>query len=100
MTRELVFAPAALADLEDIFWYIAADNPRRARSYVAEIEEACGQLRDLPEIGVARPDLLAGLRVLLLWRRIVVAYRLLPNHVDVLRVFSAGQDYEAILSGT
>ncbi|UIJ94389.1 type II toxin-antitoxin system RelE/ParE family toxin [Sinorhizobium meliloti] len=40
MSRELVFTPAALADLEETFWFVAADNPRRARSYVAEIEQA------------------------------------------------------------
>ena len=36
LMRELV-CTAALADLDEIFWFIAADNPHRARSYVAEI---------------------------------------------------------------
>lgn len=30
MTRELVYSPQARADLEEIFWFIAEDNPRRA----------------------------------------------------------------------
>lgn len=99
MTRELVFTPAARADLEEIFWFIAADNPRRARSYIAEIEEACSNLCDMPEIGFERSDLRTGLRTLALWRRILVAYELPDGRVDVLRVFSAGQDFEAIISG-
>lgn len=99
MTCELVFTPAARADLEEIFWFIARDNPKRARSYVAEIEEACLKLCDMPEIGVKRPDLRPRLRTFALWRRILIAYELADGRLDVLRVFSAGQDYEAILSG-
>ena len=99
MKRELLFAPAALADLEEIFWFIAADNPRRARSYIGEIELACGKLRDMPHLGVERADLHPGLRVMALWRRIVIAYKVSDDKIDVLRVFSAGQDYQAIMSG-
>ncbi len=99
MTRELVFTPAARADLEDIFHFIATDNPRRARSYIAEIEKTCRGLCDMPEMGAAKPHLRVGLRVLAYKRRIVIAYELPPGRIDVLRVFSAGQDYEAIMSG-
>lgn len=98
MTRKLVFTPAARADLEEIFWFIAADNPRRARSYIAEIEKACCNLCDTPEMGVKRSDLRTGLRIFALWRRIAIAYELAEGRVDVLRVFSAGQDFEAIIS--
>jgi toxin ParE1/3/4 len=43
VSRELVFTPAARADLEELFWFIAADDPRRARSYIAEIETGVSQ---------------------------------------------------------
>lgn len=99
MKRKLVFTPAARSDLEEIFWFIAADNPRRARSYVAEIEQACRNLRDMPNMGTRRHDLRPGLYVFPLWRRIIIAYELPDNRLDVLRVFSAGQDYEAIMAG-
>jgi toxin ParE1/3/4 len=52
VSRELVFTPAALTDLEETFWFIAADNPRRARSYVAEIEQACRNLCETPLMAV------------------------------------------------
>jgi toxin ParE1/3/4 len=97
--RELNFTPAARADLDEIFWFIAADNPRRARSYVAEIEQTCSHLCEMPEKGRSRADLRRGLRVLPLWRRIVIAYEVSDARVDVLRIFSAGQDYEAMMSG-
>jgi toxin ParE1/3/4 len=38
-----------------------------------------------------------GLRILPLWRRIIIAYELPPERVDVLRVFSGRQDYEALM---
>lgn len=99
MTRELTYTPAALNDLEEIFWFIAADNPRRARSYVAEIEQACANLCETPLMGRPRPDLREGVHVFPLWRRIVIAYELPEGRVDILRIFSGGQDYEAIMSG-
>ena len=97
--RRLVYTPAARSDLEDILRFIAADNPRRARLYVGEIQEACRRLRDMPDMGMARPDLRPKLRVLPLWRRIVVAYEPSGSTIDVLRIFSAGQDYEALMTG-
>lgn len=97
--RELVFSPSARADLEEIFWFIASDNPHRARTYVAEIEQACANLCRMPEMGRKRPDLRPNLRILPLWRRIIVAYEPSDIRIDVLRIFSAGQDYEAIMSG-
>ena len=53
----------------------------------------------MPDMGLARPDRRPNLRVLPLWRRIVVAYEPSETRIDVLRVFSAGQDYETILTG-
>lgn len=99
MSRELVFTPAALADPEEIFWFIAAENPTRARSYIAEIEQACRNLCDTPMMGRKRPDLRPELYVFPLWRRILIAYELPADRVDILRIFSGGQDYEAIMAG-
>ena len=99
MTRELFYSPEARADLEEIFWFVAGDSPRRARTYIAEIEAACERLRQTPMMGVEREDLRPGLRVLPLWRRIVIAYQAPPGRVEVLRVFSGGRDYETIMGG-
>ena len=41
MKRGLVYSPEAVEDLEEIFWFIAADNARRARTYIEEIRKAC-----------------------------------------------------------
>jgi toxin ParE1/3/4 len=51
-------------------------------------------------MGVERSDLRSGVRILPLWRRIVIVYELPVGRVDVLRVFSGGRDYAAIISET
>ncbi|WP_158808324.1 type II toxin-antitoxin system RelE/ParE family toxin [Beijerinckia sp. L45] len=99
MRRALVYTPQARDDLDGIFDFIAVTNPRRARTYIDEIRAACSTLCDTPMIGTERPDLRAGLRVLPLWRRIVIAYELPPDRVDILRIFARGRNYDAILGG-
>jgi toxin ParE1/3/4 len=58
------FSPAAEADLVDIALFIAADSPRRAESFVAELEAKCELLGREPGIGTGRPELGRGVRVL------------------------------------
>lgn len=97
MTRALIYSGDAEADLDDIFDFIAADNPRRARTYVEDIRKACRDLCHTPLIGIDRADLRPGLRILPLWRRVIVAYELPPGELLVLRVFTGGRDYEVIM---
>jgi toxin ParE1/3/4 len=60
--RRLEFSPEATADLADIGAYIAKDNPKRARSFVDELENRCAGLTEYPETGRPRPELAADLR--------------------------------------
>ena len=97
MTRALIYSRQAQGDLDEIFDFIAADNPRRARSYIEEIRQTCRGLCDAPLIGTARPDLQRDLRIMPFRRRLVIAYRVLPRQIEILRVFTGGRDYETIL---
>ena len=98
MTRALIYSRQAQADLDEIFDFIAADNPRRARSYVEEIRQTCRGLCDAPLIGTARPDLRPDVRIMTFRRRVVIAYRVLADRLEILRVFSGGRDYETIMA--
>ena len=98
MTKALIYSRQAQADLDEIFDFIAADNPRRARSYVEEIRQACRGLCDAPLIGTARPDLRPDVRIMTFRRRVVIAYRVLADQLEILRVFSGGRDYETIMA--
>jgi toxin ParE1/3/4 len=48
---KLRYERSALADLDEIFRYIAADNPEAAYSFVDRVEEATKLLATLPFIG-------------------------------------------------
>lgn len=60
--RRLEFSPEASADLADIGAYIAKDDPKRARSFVDELEARCTDLLEFPDGGRARPELASDLR--------------------------------------
>jgi toxin ParE1/3/4 len=95
--RKLVYRPTALADLDGIYDFIAPENPRRAAGFVDDIRQRCRTLCTHPELGPARADLASGIRIYPMLGRIVVAYRVAEDAVVITRVFSGGQDYEAIL---
>jgi len=94
---QLVYRPAALADLDAIYDYIAPENPRRAASFVEDIRTHCHALCLHPELGPARDDLGQGIRIYPMRGRIVVAYRLKQDVIEITRIFSGGQAYEALL---
>lgn len=60
--RQLIILPAARLDLIEIGDYIAADNPARAESFVAEIEQQMQKCAERPLSFPARDDLSHGLR--------------------------------------
>jgi toxin ParE1/3/4 len=96
MTR-LVYRSAALADLDAIYDVIEPDSPRRALSFVDAIRSRCRTLCDHTHLGPARDDLGIGIRVYPIRGRVIVAYRVEANTVQITRVFYGGQDYETIL---
>ena len=57
------FSPAASDDLMEIAIYIAQDSPKRALSFVDELEATCNRLGNAPGIGTARPELGQDLRM-------------------------------------
>lgn len=55
MAHRVVWTTLALAEVYDIFKYIAPDSPGRARNLVGRIYEAVGKLADFPFIGTTVP---------------------------------------------
>ncbi|BBQ02319.1 hypothetical protein BSFA1_74470 (plasmid) [Burkholderia sp. SFA1] len=56
------------------------------------------KLQTFPVRGVARDDLLPGLRVTHFRKRAIIAYTLDAEIVSIVGVFYGGQDYEAALT--
>lgn len=61
--RRLVLSPRAAQDLEEIAATIARDNPARAASFIAELEDKCRAVARTPELYPARPDLAPAMRM-------------------------------------
>jgi plasmid stabilization system protein ParE len=92
----VTFDPAAGDELDQIFAWIAKDDPRAAFEMVARIEAKVMRL-ETPELThMGRPGLVVGTRELLEWPYIIV-YRV-DDHRDeivVVSVVHAAQDREA-----
>jgi toxin ParE1/3/4 len=79
-----VFSPAAERDLEEIGDYIARDNPRRAVSFIAEMEERCLLIVQTPHGLPLREDLATGIRMAIFGRYLI--FYTVHEDADELRV--------------
>jgi toxin ParE1/3/4 len=87
--------PQAEADLEEIWWYIAQDNPDAADVLLDQIEERCAVVAQFPLMGTARHDLLPSLRSLAVGNY-VVFYLPLNGGIEVARVLHGRRDLDAL----
>ena len=74
MTGRYVLHPDAFRDLEEIWEYIAQDNPDAADRVIDEVFSALDALASTPHMGHRRPDLAS--RALRFWpvRTYLIAY--------------------------
>ena len=99
--REVVYRPAAVDDLREIFRYVLRRSRDRAvaERYVTRIRERCARIGLAPEAGTPRDDLAAGLRTVAFERRAVITYVVRDGVVVITNVFHGGRDVEAIYRG-
>lgn len=99
MNWRVQFAPEAFDQLKRLEKRIADSGAAiTAERYVDSIVDFCMKLQTFPERGVARDDLLPGLRVTHFRKRAIIAYTLDSERVSIVGVFYGGQDYEAALT--
>jgi toxin ParE1/3/4 len=86
------YSRVALAQLDDIFTYIARDNPAAAAEVVAEIEEVIDHLAHFPFAGRLTDE--GGVRMFVLSRYpYLIFYKVLPNeNLRILRILHGAQD--------
>ena len=87
----------AFQDLDQIYEFIAGDDPKRAEAYVLELIAACLKLGDMPEMGRRRDDLGEGRRSFSFRKRQTIMYQVGEDKLEILRIFSAGQDLYALI---
>jgi plasmid stabilization system protein ParE len=98
MAHLVLFAPEAEAQLTELYRYIAAAaSPEIAARYTDEIVAFCEGLRTFPIRGTRRDDVRPGLRTIGYKRRVVIAFEVDAERVNIIGVFYGGQDYESAL---
>lgn len=96
--RRVLFAPEAAEDLGALYEWIAAQStPDVALGYLERVQSFCARLGVGAERGRLRDDLRPGLRTLVFEGRLTLAYGVGDETVTVLRVFSAGRDWERLV---
>lgn len=92
----LLKRPQAENDLDEIWWYIAQDNPSNADRFLDQIQERFLALADFPKMGTGRDDLKAGLRSHPVGNYLIF-YLPLPDGIEVVRVLHGSRDIESLL---
>ena len=95
----LEFSSEAESDLEQIADYIAEDNPRRALSFIQELQSKCEDLAENPSSFALVPRYERhGIR-----RRVhgnyLIFYRVETAKVVIVHILHGATDYGAILFG-
>ena len=93
--RQLIVSPAALADLREIWEFIATDDPAAADLVLDEVGGRLDLLLDSPLMGRQRPELAPGLRSFLSGRY-VIFYIAEEEAVRVVRVLHGARDIEGL----
>jgi toxin ParE1/3/4 len=101
MRLDVELAESAIADLDEIYNYIARISGSRltAIRFIRRIRSRCRRIGNVPFGGRARDDLEPGLRTVPFEHSAVIAYKVEGDHVVVINVFYGGRDYEALYRG-
>jgi toxin ParE1/3/4 len=81
----LLIRPEAKVDLDDIWFYIAQDNPNNADRFLDQIQETSLSLANYPQMGTIRNELKADLRSHPIGNYLIF-YFPLENGIDIVRV--------------
>ena len=94
----VVVRPRALADLVEIWAFIAQDSVNHADRFAGLIDRQLRALARQPYMGRSRPNLAADLRSFPVGRY-VIFYVPFAKGVEVVRVLHGARDIESILQG-
>ncbi len=92
----IVIRPRALADLAEIWAYIAADSADQSDAFAALIDSKLQALARQPNMGRSRSELATDLRSFVVGRY-VIFYVPHSEGVEIVRVLHGARDIEAIL---
>lgn len=89
---QLIIAPAAKADLKEIYQYgLRQWGQTQSNHYLEILKEKFWSLTEQPLMGTERPELLDGIRSLPIESHMLF-YRVTTTNVEIIRVLHARQD--------
>lgn len=91
--------PQAQRDLQEIWLFIASDNPAAADRLVDNLLATAHLIAESPEMGVARPDLAEGVRGFPCERRYVIFYRIVSGGIEVLHIVHGARNLRLLSFG-
>lgn len=83
--------PLALADLAEIWAFIADDSEANADRFLANLDSKLKLLATQPGMGRQRPELMVGMRSFP-FARYLVFFVAQPDGIDIVRVLHSGRD--------
>ena len=89
MSRLARFLSKAVSDIDEIYYYIAQDNPLAAASFLDSLENTVLRIRDFPYMGVARyQPVFENLRFLTVsdFPKYLVWYMVTEQYVEIVRI--------------
>jgi len=86
--------PEAENDLDEIWWYIAQDNPDSADKLLDEIEETNRKLARFANMGRNRDELHPGLQSFLVGKYLIF-YIPISGGIEIIRVLHGMMDIDA-----
>lgn len=84
-------SPAACADLDEIWFYIAKDNPEAADRFIRALISRFPALAAMPEMGRLREELSPNVRSFP-FGRYIIFYRPMDKGVEIIRVLHGARD--------
>jgi toxin ParE1/3/4 len=94
MARRRIIRPEADYDLDSIWSYIAADNPRAADAMIDRLTEALDMLLTMPHAGRIRHEFGEEIRSFPV-DSYMIFYKATAEGIEVTRVMSGRQDIDA-----
>jgi toxin ParE1/3/4 len=83
--------PRADQDLEELWFFIAQDDPSAADRWLDTLEEKIRLLADNPLMGPARPDIARELRYHPVGNHLLL-YRVIQGGIEIVRVVHGARD--------
>jgi toxin ParE1/3/4 len=87
--------PRANADLDDIWWRVALDNPAAADRLIDRIVARCRDLAEYPRLGPACPEIAPEARVLVVGDYLTL-YRVDGDNAEIVRVVHGARELKSL----